>query len=252
MLMTLGQQRTFKQGLLFVSLGVIAGLLYVIENGQLHVRYAVVNSILVGFSLSLLLAFGELWLFKRQVRRVRFVILFIVRSAFYLIGVIMVTFNIFVISRMRRYALSYVEVVQSDDFIQYMKDDYHIIVFYSLLLMVAVNFTSQMNRKLGPGMLWAYITGKYRSPVRQKQVIMFIDLVGSKVIMRRLGARVYHDFLNDVIYDITESIIQYGGTILHYVDDEVVVVVVVVVVIVLLSESDEGVTCVMNASSVAR
>ncbi len=223
MLITLSQQRALRQGLLFVTLGVSASLLYVIEIGELSLRYSVINSVTIGFLLSLILAFGELWLFKRQVRRVRFVTLFLVRSMFYLLGVLLVTFNVFVISRIRRFELSYREAIASEEFIQYMGDEYHIVVFYCLLIMVTVNFTSQMNRKLGPGMLWAYITGKYRTPVRQKQVIMFIDLVGSKVIMRKLGAGVYHEFLNDVIYDITESILRFGGAIVHYVDDEVVV-----------------------------
>lgn len=220
---TYRQQRSLKQGVVIVLLGVLAGFLYAAEVGDLGVRHAIFNSLFIGFSLGLVLAIGELVLFRRQKRRVRFVVLFVTRSALYLIAVFLITFNVFVISRMRRFEMGFVDVVRSDEFRLFMNDEYHVILFYCLLIMITVNFTGQMNRKLGPGMLWAYISGKYKFPVRQEQVIMFVDLVGSREIIRRLGATAYHNFLNDVIYDITEPIVSHAGRIVHYVDDEVVV-----------------------------
>ncbi len=223
MQLTIGQRRAIRHGVVYVMVGLLTALLYVVFKGELDQRYSVVNSLLIGFCLSLSLALGEFWLFRRQIRRVRFVVLFFARSVSYLFIVLLVTFNVFVVSRMRRFDLSYQEVLETAEFRDFMADEYYVVVFYCLLLMVIVNFTSQMNRKLGPGMLWSYITGKYTTPVRQQLVIMFIDLVGSKVIMKRLGATQYHNFLNDVIYDITESIVRHGGQVLHYVDDEIVV-----------------------------
>ena len=119
--------------------------------------------------------------------------------------------------------MSYREVVVSDEFQTYLADEYFVIVFYALLIIATVNFANQMNRKLGPGMLWAHVSGKYRQPVKRSQIIMFVDLIGSKMIVKRLGAAGYHAFFNDIIYDITESIVSYGGSIVHYVDDEIVV-----------------------------
>ena len=66
MQVTLGQQRTLRQGALLVLLGLLKPLLHVAAYGQLYIRYTVINSNLIGFSVSMRLSIGELWLFKRQ------------------------------------------------------------------------------------------------------------------------------------------------------------------------------------------
>jgi adenylate cyclase len=52
---------------------------------------------------------------------------------------------------------------------------------------------------------------------------MFVDIIGSKAIIEKIGPLGFHHFLNNLIFDITEPIIIHSGTILHYVEDEVVI-----------------------------
>ena len=124
---------------------------------------------------------------------------------------------------MRRFDLSYLEVLRSDEFATYiLTRDFHIVVVYALLFMSAVNFIRQLSMKVGQGLLIAYLTGKYKKPRRSERIIVFLDLIGSKKIIEKLGSLKFHEFLNDWAYDITDAILRHDGTILHYVEDEVV------------------------------
>ena len=224
MRLTIQQRRILAQAITMVSIGLAAGFLYPLFSGEIHVRYAVVNAVSIGVLISLVLVVFELGFFRRQVRRVRFIYLLALRALFYLFAAFFITFNVLVISRMRRFDYSYVEAMTSDEFIDYVTNkDFHVVIVYALLIMVTVNFTRQLSRKLGQGMMLAYITGRYRRPVSQERIVLFIDLIGSKQIIEKLGAMKFHEFLNDMVFDITESIVKRSGIILHYVEDEVVV-----------------------------
>lgn len=224
MQLTIHQQRILKQAVAMIVTGSSAGFLYVVFSGELSPGYKVFNAVLIGFLIALVLVVFELWFFRRQVRRMRFISLFALRSLFYLLLATAIITNVLVISRMRRFGYSYMEAMTSEEWIDYMvTKEFGVIVAYALLIMVTVNFARQLSRKLGQGMILAYISGQYKQPVKQESVVVFLDLIGSKKIIEKLGALRFHEFLNDWIFDITESIVRHSGTILHYVEDEVVV-----------------------------
>ena len=223
MQLTIYQRQVLRQGVLIVLVGITAGWVYVAISGQLSISYALVNGLTVGFLISFVLAVFELWFFRAQKRHLRFISLFVLRSLFYLVAAFAITFNVFVISRMRRFDLSYTEVLYSEEFAYYLQyRDFHVVIVYALLFMSAVNFVRQLSMKVGQGLLIAYLTGKYRKPRRSHRVIVFLDLIGSKKIIEKLGSLKFHEFLNDWAYDITDTILRHDGTILHYVEDEVV------------------------------
>ncbi len=91
---------------------------------------------------------------------------------------------------------------------------------------IAVSITQlmlQISNKFGPGILWAFITGKYRSPRRESRIFMFADLRSSTAIAERLGNERYHELLKDFFSDITNAILYNKGQIYQYVGDEVVI-----------------------------
>ena len=224
MQLTIYQRKQISTGLVMVAIGTAAGFFYIVFAGELNLSYSVINAVAIGFFISVVLAVFELQFFRRQVRRMSFIALLLLRSLFYLFAVLFITVNVLVISRIRRFGLSYGEVLQSEEFSDYLiKQDFYVVVFYSLLIMITFNFTRQLGRKLGQGVLFSYITGRYRTPVRQERIVVFLDLIGSKQIIEKLGSMKFHEFLNDWVYDITECIVRHSGVILHYVEDEVVV-----------------------------
>jgi adenylate cyclase len=95
-------------------------------------------------------------------------------------------------------------------------------IFWSMIVALT-QFILQVDNKFGKGILWKFIIGKYKNPVQEKRVFMFLDLKSSTSIAEQLGNKQYHEFLRDFFKDITNAIIFNKGEIYQYVGDEVVI-----------------------------
>lgn len=97
-------------------------------------------------------------------------------------------------------------------------------VAFALLMCVAVNLLFGVNELLGPGVLFAFVAGRYRRPRREDRVLLYLDLCGSTGLAERLGEARFLDLLNDFFADVTADIVARGGEIHKYVGDEVIAV----------------------------
>lgn len=75
-------------------------------------------------------------------------------------------------------------------------------LFYYLLMTLLIGFINQVNLKYGPGVLIPLVLGKYRNPVEETRVFMFMDLKSSTTIAEILGHIKYSSFIRDSLYDI--------------------------------------------------
>jgi adenylate cyclase len=80
----------------------------------------------------------------------------------------------------------------------------------------------QIEKLIGKNMLANYLKGRYRRPKKEIRVFLFLDLKSSTTIAEKLGNDTYYAFLNDAIYEMSESIIQTKAEIYQYVGDEIV------------------------------
>jgi adenylate cyclase len=78
-----------------------------------------------------------------------------------------------------------------------------------------------MSLKLGQGVLWNYLTGRYHKPRQEKRVFMFIDLYNSTSLAEQMGGITFHAFINDFVKDLTDSILAFEGIIYRYVGDQI-------------------------------
>jgi adenylate cyclase len=76
---------------------------------------------------------------------------------------------------------------------------------------------------MGPGVLWNFITGKYHKPKEEERIFMFMDLNNSTTIAEKLGDVGVSNLLNDIFFDLSQSIFSTYGIIYRYVGDEVVI-----------------------------
>jgi adenylate cyclase len=95
---------------------------------------------------------------------------------------------------------------------------------FALTISVAVNLLFGVNDLLGPGVLFAFVAGRYRRPRRETRVLLYVDLCGSTALAERLGEERFLDLLNAVFADVTEEIEAEAGEIHKYVGDEVIAV----------------------------
>ncbi|MGD8276598.1 MAG: adenylate/guanylate cyclase domain-containing protein [Gemmatimonadota bacterium] len=93
---------------------------------------------------------------------------------------------------------------------------------WMVLSIVVVNFIMEVRRKVGPGKLWALLTGRYHQPREENRIFLFLDLRGSTSITETLGHARYSQFLRQVYHDLTEIVLLHDAEIYQYVGDEVV------------------------------
>lgn len=97
----------------------------------------------------------------------------------------------------------------------------HVLLYF--LFALVVNLFMAVRRMLGARYLWAMTLGRYRRPQEEERIVAFMDLKGSTPLAERLGPEPYHDFLNDVFFDVADAITESGGEVYQYVGDEIVV-----------------------------
>jgi adenylate cyclase len=114
--------------------------------------------------------------------------------------------------------------IESDRYREFVSDGRFVVGVLGLTLMsFVISFVWQVNRMLGPGILLALLFGRYRRPVAEERIFMFLDLRDSTAIAERLGDVRFNAFKNDFYHDLTEPVLQTRGRIYEYVGDEVVI-----------------------------
>lgn len=96
------------------------------------------------------------------------------------------------------------------------------LVLWVLFSIIGANFLLEVRRKVGPGNLWALLTGRYHTPREEDRVFLFVDLEDSTGIAERLGHTRYSQFIRQCFHDLTDFVVLFGGQIYQYVGDEVV------------------------------
>ncbi|MEM7299384.1 MAG: adenylate/guanylate cyclase domain-containing protein [Bacteroidota bacterium] len=97
------------------------------------------------------------------------------------------------------------------------------IVFYITLGIVISLFYTEVSNIIGHDVLWNLFTGRYHRPVEEERIFMFLDMKSSTAIAEKLGHTKYFDLLKSYYSDLSDAIVDCGGTIYQYVGDEVVV-----------------------------
>jgi len=85
-----------------------------------------------------------------------------------------------------------------------------------------LNFIIQAVVKFGQNNLLNFLTGKYRTPILEDRVFLFIDLKSSTTIAEQLGSIKYSELIKTCFDDINSLVDKYKADIYQYVGDEIV------------------------------
>ena len=91
--------------------------------------------------------------------------------------------------------------------------------FPSLLIGIVFELT----RLVGSRVLLNVALGRYRVPVREARVLMFLDLAGSTSLAEAMGELRVQSLLTRFFDDIDDAIVAHGGEVHAYVGDEVII-----------------------------
>jgi class 3 adenylate cyclase len=101
--------------------------------------------------------------------------------------------------------------------------DFPRIVGVTFAASIVVGAASELTRLIGSRVLFNVIIGRYRRPVREDRVLLFLDLVGSTSLAEKMGELRMHQLLTQFFFDIDRAIRAHGGEVHAYVGDEVIV-----------------------------
>ncbi len=110
---------------------------------------------------------------------------------------------------------------QSSVFIIFSKDFINVFLEILIITVLVVLFI-ELEKHLGDRFIWNFIFSKYKKPVEEKRVVMFLDLKDSTSIAERIGNKEFVSFINYCYKVLSKSVIKNKATILKYVGDEVI------------------------------
>ncbi len=96
-----------------------------------------------------------------------------------------------------------------------------LMLYWSFVVMSSL-FVLQISEKIGQGILFNYLLGKYHSPKEEVRIFMFLDLISSTKYAEILGHKKYSMLIQDCYSDLTDVVINCRAQIYQYVGDEVV------------------------------
>lgn len=95
---------------------------------------------------------------------------------------------------------------------------------YFTFFILLLNFLYQINKKIGPGILFNSIIGKYHHPREEQLIFLFVDLKNSTGIAEMLEHKKYSMFIKDCFSCLTNPIYNHEADVYQYVGDEAVLI----------------------------
>ena len=104
---------------------------------------------------------------------------------------------------------------------------YHSRLFYAVLAYFFVvgsliEVFYEIDRKLGPGLLFKFLLGRYYKPKEEHRIFLFMDLKSSTYYAEKLGHFKYSRLIQDCFKDVSDAVRINRGEIYQYVGDEIV------------------------------
>ena len=215
----------FGTALRIVVVSIALSLLYLMLDGNEWTDPAAwLNALTLGLLAGLFIVFFELAIDHSSNRNMRLIPTVVFKSLVYTLYFALLIPIVIAFWRSWFEEKGFIGYLTTDFVTDYVNtSQYSIMLVYTLFLCSAVMFTHQISLKMGPGVLWKFITGKYHRAREEDRIFMFLDLNNSTAIAEKLGPIEFNKLLNVFFFHITKSIRNNRGEIYRYVGDEVVV-----------------------------
>ena len=216
------QKRNFAAAIRIMLAGLAIAFVYPAFRHGFKESVHFINAFFIGLFGGAFVSYCELVLFQNLKKPRAFIPRVLFKTAIYFIGFALFIPAIILVCESIYYQRGLKEHFDSPLFQDFIfKKDFGIILIYALFFLLVVIFTREISSKLGQGVLWNYITGKYHRPRTEKRLFMFIDIRNSTRIAEKLGDLEFHSFVHTFIQDLTPVILAYRGLIFRYVGDQI-------------------------------
>lgn len=96
-------------------------------------------------------------------------------------------------------------------------------LLYALMVSGLIIFVLRVRELLGRDVFLSLLTGRYRKPVQEERVFLFVDLVGSTSFAERFGDLKAQEFLGKLFATMADPVLRYRGSIDDYVGDSAII-----------------------------
>lgn len=96
-------------------------------------------------------------------------------------------------------------------------------MFAALGVSLVVSFVARVRELLGRDVFSSLLIGRYRKPIEEERVFLFIDLVGSTSFAQEFGDLRAQQFLGALFAAFAEPVRRYRGTIDDYIGDAAII-----------------------------
>ncbi len=216
------QKRNFATAFRIILAGVVIAFVYPVFRHGFEEPIHFINAFFIGFLGGAFVSYCELDLFYNLKNPGSFIPRVLFKTMIYFIGFVLFIPSIILVCESFYYQRGIKAHFNSPEYQAFIfEKDFAVILVYALFFLLVVIFTREISIKLGQGVLWNYITGKYHRPRTEERLFMFIDIRNSTKIAEKLSELEYHSFVDAFIQDLTPVILNYGGMIFRYVGDQI-------------------------------
>jgi len=216
-------RRKLQSSGIIILVGFCFGLIYPVFADDFTDKVAFLNGLLIGVLGAVLLSIGEYFIFGFDTRKWSFIPLVLVKTVLYFIMFNILIVTVMCFTRGKENHMGFWEFFYSPQFDIFIHGEFSTILIYCLAVLFVINFTRQINRKIGHGVLVRYILGRYHKPREEMRIFAFFDIKQSTHIAENLSPIQFHKLLYEFFNDISLCILITKGEIYRYVGDEIVV-----------------------------
>jgi len=188
-------------------------------NFPAHLLIALVVTAVAGTAI----AFLEVFLFGRALRRRPYGVKLLTKTGFYLFCILVSTSLAAILIQGMSMGRSIRDPAVTAAFLEYWASGHAILtmIFWGAAVLFGL-FVLQVSEKFGQGVLFNFLVGRYHRPKEEQRIFMFMDLKSSTTYAERLGHVRYSHLIQDCFHDLTDVVTRHHAAIYQYVGDEVV------------------------------
>lgn len=210
----------------FISLfeGALLGFPESIGGVPYRFRHFFVLAVGLSAVLSTAAAFFEVFCFSRLLRKSAFGLSLLIKAIFYLFMIALFhTATALLLYRHNLHRPIFDDLALTLFFWQHIRGLrlFVAMAYYGIVVVLAL-FILQVSQKLGQGVLFNFITGRYHRPKQVRRIFMFMDLKFSTAYAERLGHIRYSQLIQECFFDLSDIVARYDARIYQYVGDAVV------------------------------
>jgi adenylate cyclase len=97
------------------------------------------------------------------------------------------------------------------------------VLLYALATSGPIVFVLRVRELLGRDVFLSLLTGRYRKPVQEERVFLFVDLAGSTSLAERFGDLKMQEYLGRLFATLADPVLRHGGSIDDYIGDAAVI-----------------------------